>query len=100
MATATKKDTKPLPLNGTLCDLALLRATDTDLSRLIPQDAPNDDSQNSDVDASVAKSYEFVREARAAIKLHDKDLVEEQGNRVEVLRGKLEEVVKGLGDDN
>lgn len=84
----------PLSLNDTLRDLALLRACDVDFSALVAQ--PAADEQRSEADASVDRSYEFVREARAALKVLNRGEVEQQGERVESIRGTLEDVAQGL----
>lgn len=99
MSSATKS-TNPLPLSDMLRDLALLRASDVDLSPCLPKDGSTEPASgtNSPVDQSVARSYEFVREARAAIKLLDRGNVDVQGSRVEDQRSKLEEMMNGLED--
>ena len=90
--------TKPLPLSETLRDLALLRASDVDLAACLPLDGPTSpaDGAGYPIDQSVARSYEFVKEARAAIKLLNRGEVDTQGGRVEDLRSRLEDVLKGL----
>ena len=93
LTTMTSKPS-PLPLKDTLRDLALLRACDIDLSSVLPQDTAS--SQPSETDKSVDRSHEFVREARAALKLLNRGEVDEQGARVEDVRSTLEDVVRGL----
>ncbi|RPD54193.1 hypothetical protein L226DRAFT_464882 [Lentinus tigrinus ALCF2SS1-7] len=108
---ATSKETHPLPLSSTLHDLALLRASDLDFASLLPQssqqakakaESPTDDASSSPnpsdaaVEASVQRSLEFSREARAALKLLHTDAVEREGGRVEDVRGRLEDVMTGL----
>ena len=96
---ATKAN--PLPLNETLRDLALLRSCDVDLSSLLPKDAnATTPTQQSDADTTVERSYEFVREARAALKILNRDEVEKQGGRVESIRSTLDDVAQGLEDAN
>lgn len=90
---AAKPD--PLPLNDTLRDLALLRASDLDLSALLDQPADAHGSKSA-VDATVDRSYELAREARAALKILHRDEVETQGSRVEGIRNLLEDVKGGL----
>ncbi|KAI0266982.1 hypothetical protein BC834DRAFT_791328, partial [Gloeopeniophorella convolvens] len=93
----------PLSLEDTLRDLAILRASDVDLSAIlastapgsVPTSAPSTDTPTK-VDESVARSYEFVREARAAIKIKNRGDAEAQGERVDDVRNKLEDVVAGL----
>ncbi|TFK82558.1 hypothetical protein K466DRAFT_500100 [Polyporus arcularius HHB13444] len=106
------KDTHPLPLSSTLHDLALLRASDLDFASLLPQpsqhqqasssttssasDDASPSSSDATVEASVQRSLEFSREARAALRLLHTDAVEREGGRVEDVRGRLEDVVSGL----
>jgi hypothetical protein len=93
---------KPLPLSSTLRDLALLRASDIDLTSLLPP-KPTPSSEPDfvakvDVDDSVRRSYEFAREARAAVKILNNGEVDREGARLETgVRNQLEDVLKGLG---
>ncbi|KAJ7594719.1 hypothetical protein C8J56DRAFT_927475 [Mycena floridula] len=90
------KDTKPLALADTLRDLALLRAaSDIDLSALLPHSVSNSHIE-SDVEKSMQMSYEFAKEARSALKIYNRNTVDEQGNRVESVRTKLDEALSGL----
>lgn len=86
--------TSPLSLNDTLRDLALLRACDVDFTAMLPQESTR--AERSEADMSVDHSFEFVREARAALKLLNRGEVEKQGSRVEDVRSTLEDVVQGL----
>ncbi|KAM5530130.1 hypothetical protein V8D89_016208 [Ganoderma adspersum] len=97
--------THPLPLSSTLHDFALLRASDLDFASLLPpapqQDSPgnpDETSRDSDtaVEDSVQRSIQFSREARAALKLLHTDAVEREGTRVDQVRQKLEDAMKGL----
>lgn len=91
------KTTKPFALGETLRDLALLRASDVDLSSMLPQPpVPEPTKGPSDVDNSVLRSHEFASDARAALKIHNTGAVETQGERVETARTQLEEVLKGV----
>ncbi|TFK75329.1 hypothetical protein BDN72DRAFT_511704 [Pluteus cervinus] len=92
----SSKDVKPFALGDTLRDLALLRASDVDLSTLVPPNADLTSSVN-EVENAVGGSYDFVREARAAIKIHNRGETDTQGKRVEELRSRLEEVQDGIG---
>lgn len=83
----------PLPLENTLRDLAILRAADVDLSDLVTSTVESDEM--SDEHKSVTQSYEFVKEARNAMKISHRDDVEKQGERIEELRSKLEQVIAG-----
>ena len=87
--------TSPLSLNDTLRDLALLRACDVDLTSVLPSESNT--AEKSEVDDTVERSYEFVREARAALKVLNRGEVDKQGNRVENVRRSLEDVLQGLG---
>ena len=84
----------PLSLNDTLRDLALLRACDIDLSTILSHDSVS--PEKSEADKSVDRSYEFAHEARAALKLLNREEVEKQGGRVENIRSTLEDVTQGL----
>lgn len=94
----------PLPLGVTLRDLALLRASDVELSSLLPPPASaatrpaNKDggAEQESVDSTVQQSYEFVRESRAAIKLLDRGDVDKEGSKVEDIRSQLGDVLLGL----
>lgn len=93
------KDAKPFAMGDTLRDLALLRSSDIDLSSLIPvppKDKTKADEGHSEVEGAVEGSYTFVREARAAMRLHNRGDAEAQGKRVEEIRIALEEVHSGL----
>jgi hypothetical protein len=101
-AKVTKAATNsPLNLEDTLHDLAVLRASDIDLAAILastmPASAPpNTTGTPHPTDASVARSHEFAQAARAAIKIRNRGDVEVQGERVNDVRGQLEEVVEGL----
>lgn len=87
--------TNPLPLDKTLRDLAVLRATDVDLAEILPDPGPQSDK--SEVLRSVERSYELVKEARNALKMYNQGKVDKQGERLEAVRGELEQVLEGLG---
>jgi len=92
------KDAKPLPLSEILRDLAYTRVSDLDLSSLLPQSSAADVSPVlSDVDNFVAQSYEFVREAKAALKIHDRESAKAEGTKLEHIRSELEESVEAMG---
>lgn len=100
----------PLSLEDTLQDMAVIRSSDIDLAAIlasaIPAPSPVSPTGTAtwtaaapvaaDVDASVARSHEFAQAARAAIKIKNRGDVEAQGERVNEVRGRLEEVVEGL----
>jgi hypothetical protein len=78
----------------------VIRSSDIDLAAILasamPEPSPMAAAPLADVGASVARSHEFVQAARAAIKIKNKGDVEAQGERVNDVRGQLEEVVEGL----
>jgi hypothetical protein len=90
----------PLRLEDTLHDLAVIRTSDIDLAAIlastIPVPSPDAPTAGVEEDASVARSHEFAQAARAAIKIKNRGDVEAQGERVNEVRGQLEEVVEGL----
>ncbi|CCM04376.1 uncharacterized protein FIBRA_06550 [Fibroporia radiculosa] len=106
---SSKSKPNPLPLGDTLRDLALLRASECDLSSLLPPkplayipraDASSSESEQTQdsVNESVEKSYEFAREARAVMKLLHREEVVKQGSRLEDVRSGLEDLLRGLED--
>ena len=93
-----KKDVPPpLALEDTLRDLAVLRASNVDLAAVL--DTAPLPTTTTATDASVLRSYEFARAARAAIKIRNRGDVEAQVERVNDVRDKLEDVAAGLRDD-
>ncbi|KAF7362060.1 hypothetical protein MVEN_00551400 [Mycena venus] len=92
------KDAKPLALSETLRDLALLRVSDLDVASLVPPQATQSSKPETTTNATVEQSYEFVRQARAAIKLYNRGEVEQVGSGVEAIRMKVEELSDGLHD--
>jgi hypothetical protein len=96
----------PLGLDDTLHDLAVIRSSDIDLAAILASAipapshiAPTATSTAAplvNVDTSLARSHEFVQAARAAIRIKNRGEVEAQGERVNDVRGQLEEVVEGL----
>lgn len=93
----------PLSLEDTLHDMAVIRSSDIDLAAILAS-APSPVSSTgtatapaiADVEASVARSHDFAQAARAAIKIKNREDVEAQGERVNEVRSRLEEVVEGL----
>jgi hypothetical protein len=94
----------PLSLEDTLHDLAVIRSSDIDLAAVLasamPPPSPVPPTSTAapvaDVNASLARSHEFAQAARAVIKIKNRGDVEAQGERVNDVRGQLEEVVEGL----
>ena len=114
-AKARRKDAPPLALEDTLRDLAILRASDIDLtavlastttasgpvSTILPTTAAASDAAEeakAAMEVSVSRSYEFARAARVAIKIKNRGDVEAQVERVNDVRGKLEDIAAGLRD--
>lgn len=101
----------PLALEDTLRDLAILRASSVDLAAVLasttaapvsttplPTTAADTTEEAAAMEVSVLRSYEFARVARAAIKIRNRGDVEAQVERVNDVRGKLEDVAAGLRD--
>ncbi|THH03985.1 hypothetical protein EW145_g5851 [Phellinidium pouzarii] len=102
-------ETKPLPLSDTLQDLAVLRASDTDLSVFSSSSADQEmktvttanglDPSPGYLDERsrlVAQSFDYVHEARAAIRILQRGEVDIQGARIDQVRSGLEDVLGGL----
>lgn len=96
-------DAKALPLGDTLRDLALLRASDIDLAAILqeqPISQVNPSATGACIDEEkeklVDRSYEFVRETRAALRLVNRDEVNDHGKRIEGLRSELEDATVGM----
>ena len=95
MTSTISKDQQPLPLADILRDLALLRASDIDMAVVLP-DYNDATKRDADVDTSVQRSYEFVKEARAALRIQNRGDLGSVGESVERVREGLEEILKGL----
>lgn len=89
--TSKEKDQQPLPFPDILHDLALLRTFDIDMAKVLP-DSNNPTKGDADVDAS----YEFVKQARAALRIQDRGDLGTAGDSVERVREGMEEILKGL----
>ncbi|TFK44566.1 hypothetical protein BDQ12DRAFT_673221 [Crucibulum laeve] len=99
--TSKDKDLKPFSLPNSLQDLALLRASDVGLASLLPQTSgPRQESSSLPIDSSLNESYDFVRSARAALKIYDRGDVDVQGAKVDDVRNKLEDLQAGLGNSD
>lgn len=82
-----------LPLADTLRDLALLRASDLDVASILARE----DTQCSPHPSNTFDgSREFIHICRRVLKLHDSGGVDIQGEKVEVVRNKLEGLMDGL----
>ena len=97
-AKVTKAAINPLSLEDTLHDLAVIRASGIDLAAILDSTvpAPAAAAAPTAADTTVARSHEFAQAARTAIKIRNRGDVEAQGERVNGVRGQLEEVVEGL----
>ncbi|KAG8814011.1 helicase, partial [Serendipita sp. 399] len=77
-----------LPFSVTLRDLAILRASGVDLATVLEPQEPSSNGE------SLERSREFIKEARAALKIANSDSVDRQGASIEELlsmgRGKRE----------
>jgi transposase len=93
-AKVTKAATNPLSLEDTLHDLAVIRASNIDLAAILDSTVPAPAAAAADT--TVDRSHEFAQAARTAIKIRNRGDVEAQGERVNDVRGQLEEVVEGL----
>jgi len=97
MSSAPSKNKHPLPLPDLLRDLALIRASDTDLSEILRSaSSASKPPSSTKVDETVKQSYGFVKEARAALKIQNRGDLDQIGNRLDRGREGLEEVLKGL----
>lgn len=85
----------PLPLEHTLRDLAVLRASDIDLGRVLPQ-TQSGDSGDRQLDKSVDEAVEFIRAGRETVRTNDRGSVESEGGRLERARATIEHVAAGL----
>ena len=89
-------DKQPLPLADILRDLALLRASDVNIAEVCSDVDEEVTKRDTDVENSVQRSYEFVKEARAALRIQNRGELEGVGENLGRLREDLEEVLKGL----
>ena len=99
----TSSKPNPLPLGDVLRDLAVLRATDVEPSggTTLP-DAESADSTRG-VDGSqqfVQHSYQFVKEARGALRIQQQCDLDKQEEKLSLLRSKLEELQDGVREEN
>jgi hypothetical protein len=79
-----------LPLSVTLRDLALLRASDADLSSVLE---PSKDNSHED---SLQRSLEFAKEARTVMKLANNGSIDTQGARIDEIRTQCEDILSNL----
>lgn len=102
MSAKSKPPSKPLPLSDVLRDLAVLRSSGRDIPELFKIPITKNDTVNgtadaaSQVDSSVALSYEYVQVSRAAIRLHDSGKMDMKGGKIEDTRIKYESLLEGL----
>ncbi|KAI6129412.1 hypothetical protein EDD16DRAFT_1823933 [Pisolithus croceorrhizus] len=86
---------KPLALADTLHDLALIRASDVDLSTLIP-DGNTNVTEDTGVLKSVELSHEFVAETRAALRAYNSGDMQRKNVEIQRAQSQLEELLRGL----
>ncbi|KAI6032759.1 hypothetical protein F5J12DRAFT_887651 [Pisolithus orientalis] len=86
---------KPLALADTLRDLALIRASNVDLSNLIP-DRNTGVTEDPGVLKSVELSREFVAETRAALREYNSGDVQRKNVDIQRTHAQLEELLRGL----
>ena len=95
-----KTPVKVLPIADILRDLAVLRASDTEIPEILLKSTVNDADTPSEACSLVAKSvtnsYEYTRTSRRVIKLHDSEKVDSEGAKIDHLRSKLEELLEVL----
>ncbi|KJA27745.1 hypothetical protein HYPSUDRAFT_130825 [Hypholoma sublateritium FD-334 SS-4] len=95
-----KLPSKPLPISDVLRDLAVLRSSGCGIPEIfkirVGNDTKAEDGSASRVDSSVSLSYEYVKESRAAIRLHDSGKLEMQGSKIEEARSKYEGLLDGI----
>lgn len=84
---------KALPLEATLRDLALLRASDVQLGNVLPQKQAGQ-TGDAALDESVGRATDFIKDARAVTRVDYK--IEQAGGRLEGVRATLDEVASGL----
>ena len=100
--TTKAKDAQPFPLHNILRDLALLRVFEANLESTVPANTDSDDKVPVDdmnvkrEEDLVDQSYQFVQEARQALKIHHRAGVGGQGDRIEEVRNKLEDLLEGV----
>lgn len=86
---------KPFALADTLHDLALIRASDVDLSGLIP-DRTTSITEEPGVLKSVELSHEFVAETRAALRAYNSGDMQRKNVEIQKAQAQLEELLRGL----
>ena len=93
-----KLPSKPLPLSDVLRDLAVLQSSGCGIPVKTPvmNVTQAEEGSISRVDSSVSLSYEYVKESRAAIRLHDSGKLEVKGTKIEGARSKYEGLLDGI----
>ena len=96
---SNKKQSQAFPLKDVLRDLAVLRVSDIELATLLPSTAAQTDTEHAKSLADLPKSYEYVQNARAVIRIKDRGRLDsEVSDPLEKSRTILDEVLKGLGE--
>ncbi|KAF9219583.1 hypothetical protein BS17DRAFT_789028 [Gyrodon lividus] len=85
---------KPLALNNTLRDFALLRASGVDFSSLLP--TRTDTTESPDLSMSTERSHKFVDETRAALRVYNSGELQKKRDELQKVQGELDEVLRGL----
>lgn len=86
------KHSKPLPLSDCLRDLAILRATQLENFDSLLSQFTKAEPESGTLD----RSYEFGKEARAALKIHNGGTLEDQGRKVDAVRASLDDVLQTI----
>lgn len=79
-----------LPLSVTLKDLAVLKASDIDLSSVLE---PSKDSSHEE---SLQQSLDLAKEARMVMKLANNGSIENEGARIDGIRAQCEDILANL----
>jgi hypothetical protein len=97
MSSKSKGSAKVLPLADILRDLAVLRASETEIPDTLLRGENEIQTHTSpSITASVASSYEFAQAARTAIKLHNSGKVDIEGAKVDNIQKKIVDFLEGL----
>ncbi|KAF8610497.1 hypothetical protein BDV93DRAFT_17895 [Ceratobasidium sp. AG-I] len=87
------KGPNPLPLQSTLKDLSALRARNSDMLALLDNSISTAKLSN-EIEESLEHSYDFVKSTRRALDVDAN--VNVQGERVDAVRGTLQEIEAGF----
>ncbi|KIM54400.1 hypothetical protein SCLCIDRAFT_1221998 [Scleroderma citrinum Foug A] len=90
-----QQKSKPLALPDTLRDLALIRASDIDLSALLP-DENQRAADEPEVSNSIMQSHKFVAETRAALRAYSSGDLQKKNAEIQRVQTELADVLRGL----